>query len=117
MSTVRTERIGAEMKKNISEILQNGLQDTELTAMVSVMNVDVVRDLKHATIKLSIYGDPQVKQKNFDAVCAASWYIRRELAHRMKDMRIMPELHFALDENLDYSDKINRLLNKLKEEK
>ena len=113
MASIRLERLNSEMQRNISSILQGGLRDVELTAMVSVMSVEITNDLKHAKVALSIYGNADEKKKNFEAVCHSKWFIRKELAMRMSHMRVMPELHFHIDESLDYSDHINQLLRDL----
>lgn len=114
MSKIRLERVNSEMKRNLSEILCGGLRDVELTAMTTVMYVEVTSDLEHAKVGLSIFGSDDEKRRNFDAICSAKGQIKRELSARMKHMRMQPDLHFELDESLDYSERINRVLNEIK---
>ena len=113
MSKIRLERVNSEMMKNISEILHNGLRDAELTAMTGVTYVKVTPDLKHAKVGISIYGDDEVKRKNFEAVAASKGFIKKELALRMGHMHALPELHFEMDTGLDYSEHINKILKEL----
>ena len=49
----RTDRLNSELKKEIHEIISRRLNDPEITEMVSVMKVDVSRDLSYAKVFVS----------------------------------------------------------------
>ncbi len=48
MANYRGGRINEEIKKDVSNTIQNKIKDPRLTAMVSVTDVEVTRDLSYA---------------------------------------------------------------------
>ena len=111
MSNYRMQRVNSEVQKAVMEIINNLVKDPRLTGMISVTSVVVDQDLKNAKVFLSIYsGDPASKQANFDAIKNSAGFIKRELSKKLPHIRTVPNLNFFIDESLDYSDKINRIL-------
>ena len=105
----RTERLNSEFKKEIYDIIARRLNDPEITEMVSVMKVDVSRDLSYAKVFVSVFSkDPEKQKKTFDAICKNAKRIRYELGGSMR-IRTVPELSFVLDGSMEYSDKINKI--------
>lgn len=108
-SVSRTDRLNSEFKKEIYEIIARRLNDPEITEMVSVMKVDVSRDLSYAKVFVSVFSTDKEKQKKtFDAICKNAKRIRYELGGSMR-IRTVPELSFVLDGSMEYSDKINKI--------
>ncbi len=108
-SVPRTDRLNSEFKKEIYEIITRRLNDPEITEMVSVMKVDVSRDLSYAKVFVSVFSTDKEKQKKtFDAICKNAKRIRHELGGSMR-IRTVPELSFVLDGSMEYSDKINKI--------
>ncbi|MDD4211707.1 MAG: 30S ribosome-binding factor RbfA [Clostridia bacterium] len=113
MANVRTSRVNSEMQTLLAQIIKNDLNDPRLEgAIISVLKVNVVSDLSHAKINLSIFSAKN-SDEAFKAILNSVPFIRRTLARKMQ-LRIMPELHFVLDTSLDYASKIDGLLNKIK---
>ena len=55
----RVERVAASIRREISELLVNGIKDDRVSlGMVSVTNVEVAGDLQHCKIFVSVYGTP-----------------------------------------------------------
>ncbi len=105
----RTDRLNSEFKKEIYEIILRRLNDTDITEMVSVMKVDVSRDLSSAKVFVSVFSkDEEKKLKTFDAIKRNAKRIRYELGGAMR-IRTVPELSFVLDDSMEYGDKMNRL--------
>lgn len=111
MSNIRINRINSELQKALSEIINNRLKNPNITAMVSVMRVETTADIKHANVWLSIYKDED--NKTFNAIQHSMGFIKKELANMLKDMRTLPELHFIPDSTLEYSQKINKILEEI----
>lgn len=81
-------------------------------AMITVTKVYVTKDLAIARIYLSLFATPD-KQQLFEHIQTLNREIRHHLAERVrKQIRIIPELHFYMDDSLDYIDHIDELLNK-----
>ena len=66
-------------------------------------------------IYLSIYGT-QDKKSVFEEIQHSAGYIRKELCYKM-DLRKMPYLEFILDDTYEYGSKIDRLIDKINEER
>ncbi len=110
MSANRLERINSQIQKELSLIINNKVNDARITGFVSVLRVDTTQDLKFCKAYLSIYDND--KQKAFEAIRSAGGYIRKCLASSVK-LREIPKLIFVLDEGIEYSDKINKIINSL----
>lgn len=110
----RLEKVNSVVKKDISNIISNELNDPRFTnSFVTVSSVNVSADLKYAKIFLSVFTQ-EGKQKDevLSAIKSANGYIRKQLASRLK-LRTVPTLDFVLDTSAEYSQKINSLINKL----
>lgn len=80
--------------------------------MVSVTSVRMSPDLALARVRLSIFPSGRAA-KVMELVAQYSRSIRGELGKRIaKQMRVVPELVFAVDDSLDYVEKIDELLKK-----
>ena len=110
MSATRLERINSQIQKELSLIINNKVNDTRITGFVSVLRVDTTQDLKFCKVYVSIYD--KEKEKAFEAINSASGFIRKCLASSIK-LREIPKLIFVLDDGIEYSDKINKIINSL----
>lgn len=114
MANYRGGRINEEVKKEVSNLIQNEVKDPRLTAMISVTDVEVTRDLSYAKIYVSIFTNSQEeKEENLKALKGASSFIRREVGRRVK-LRAVPQIIFELDESIDYGMKIDQLIERSK---
>lgn len=106
----RTDRLNAEFQKEIHEVITYKLKTPLSKVMVSVLKVDVSKDLKHAKVFLSIYStDAEKVQETFNSIVSESKNIRYQLSQSMR-IRTVPDLQFILDDSMEYSDKISKLL-------
>ena len=112
----RTDRLNAELKREISEIIAKKLKNPAVTAMVSVTDVDVSPDISYAKVFVSVFStDENKKNESFAALCADAKKIRYELGKSMC-IRTVPELDLILDRSLEYGDKMDKLLYKISED-
>ena len=92
-------------------------------SLITVTGVRISPDLSIARVHVSIMpigdipaqgGEPAklaTKQGIIDAILAHASDIRRRLGNReAKQLRIIPQLDYYLDDTLDYVEKIDRLL-------
>ncbi len=113
MKQIRLERINSEIQKSLSDIFSNEINDPRVKGLISVTYVEITNDLSHCKIGLSIFsGDKQQDQVTFDTIVSMSGFIRKALARRI-DLRIMPELHFKLDDSFEKSERINKIIDNL----
>lgn len=115
MSKVRSGRINEEVMRVIAELLPT-VKDPRLSeGLLSVSHCTVTKDLKFATIYVSVLGLTEEGEKRVsEGLKSAASYLRRELARRLQ-LRITPELHFRLDDSITYGSHINEMIAKEKE--
>lgn len=107
----RVDRVNSELQKSISEIIRR-LKDPRITSMISVLEVDVSRDLETARVYISCYGgDPD---QTLAALRSCSGFIRHEIRSEHRELRSVPELNFILDTSMQYGEKIDAILEELK---
>ncbi len=111
MKKIRTERIGAEIQKELSKIIRDDLNDPRLsdTATVSVIEVRVTNDLSFADCYISVLGDSSKKDDVIEALNQAKGYIKLLIGDRMR-LRSMPEFRFKLDESIEYGAYMDKLI-------
>ena len=89
MANYRGGRINEEVKREISTIIRSEIKDPRLTAMVSVTDVKVTKDLRYAKVFVSIFGkDDEEKNNTFVALKNASGYIRKEIGQIGKEILV-----------------------------
>ncbi|MGB2664218.1 MAG: 30S ribosome-binding factor RbfA [Candidatus Acidiferrum sp.] len=113
----RHERVGEEIAHEINAMLAGELKDPRLEGTVSVSQVRVQPDMKHARVFVSVKTENTKEQS--DAIKAlehASGYIRHELIERLQ-LRRLPDLHFVLDLSQEHVERIEQLLKQMKTEK
>ncbi len=108
----RIDRISEEVKRELSMIIRE-LKDPRLSkAVVSVVNVNVTKDLKFAKAFISVLGKEDEQKGAMDALKSASGFIRKEVGHRI-NLRNTPEFTFVLDNSIEYGAHINEVLKNL----
>jgi len=109
MGTHRVERVAAQLQKEISEIMRRDLKDPRVS-MCSITQVKLSPDLRNATIRVSVVGEPDSQQAAVEGLQRARGFIRRELGARLTNLRFAPELRFELDLSIAYSVRVSQLL-------
>lgn len=111
METTRQSKIERLIQKELSEIFRHDTQAMH-GVLVSVTNVRISPDLSVATAHLSIFPSERGEElvKNINANVKT---VRFDLGKRLgKQLRIIPELRFFIDDSLDYIEHIDELLKK-----
>ncbi len=113
----RVERVAALIRRELSELLLNGIKDERVSqGMVSITHVEVACDLQHCKIFVSVYGPSEAQQQALEGLRSASGYIKGELGRRLK-LRRTPEVVFMLDRGLEKGTSVLSLLNRLEAER
>ncbi len=112
----RTERLQDQIRADISELLQREATDPRLLngAMISVTEVELTEDLRHAKVFVSILGSETQVREAFAGVEHAGGFLRHELARRLA-LRRVPEITFHLDSSVARGARILELLKELQE--
>lgn len=112
MNNKRLNRISGEVKKVVSEVINNGLKDPRINLMTTVTKVEVTRDLRFAKIYISILGDKQEKDETLLGLESAKGFIRKEIGSRI-DLRYAPEPMFYLDESIEQGIYMTKLIEQV----
>jgi len=113
----RVEKLAALLKREISELLVNGLRDERIhQAMISITSVEVSGDLQYARIFVSLFGEEKKKDEVLVGLEEAKGFIRAELAQRLQ-MRRSPELVFKIDKGMTKGPAVLDLLTSLELER
>ena len=107
------ERIKEEFKRELSSIFRE-IKDPRLSSMVSVIAVEVTKDLKYAKVYVSVMGSQEEKDNSIKALKSATGFIKREIGARL-NLRAVPHPTFVLDNSIDYGAHINDLIKKINE--
>ena len=110
METTRQNKISRLLQKDLAEIFQKEGRDFFRGIILSVTNVRISPDLSVARVYLSIFPSEKGKETLVEIKQLQS-RIRGLLGQRVgKQLRIVPQLDFFIDDSLDYIDNIDRLL-------
>ena len=84
----RVERVAALIRKEVSELMINGIRDERVhQGMVSITEVEVSGDLQHCKIFVSVFGEAQERDQVLEGLQAASGFLRGELGRRLQMRR------------------------------
>jgi len=116
MANYRGGRINEEMKREISNLIQNEIKDPRLTAMISVTDVQVTKDLRYAKVYVSIFTkDDEEKKNNLEALKRSSGFVRKSVGQKI-NLRHTPEILFELDDSINYGMHMDELIHKISKE-
>jgi ribosome-binding factor A len=109
----RHERVAEEIRHEVGAMVAGELKDPRIGGLVTITEVRVTPDLKHARIFVSVLGSEAEQKSAIQGLEAASGFIRHELTERIQ-LRRAPEVHFILDHSEEYGQHIEDLLRQTK---
>ena len=121
MDPIRINRVASMMKDELSLLINRELKDPRVP-FVTVTNVELTRDVKQATVYISIvsidqtYTDPDLTKQVLEALRDAKGFLRKQLASIMQ-LRSIPDLLFKEDKGLENTLRVNEILKQLEAEK
>jgi ribosome-binding factor A len=111
MESLRQQKVNKLLAKELAEIFRSESRALFGGGFITVTGVRVSPDLGTAKVYLSIMNKD--KQVIFKLVESHANVIRKKLGMIVgKQLRIVPELMFFIDDSLDYALKIDALLKK-----
>ena len=113
MARVRVEKVQEMIKQEVSNIILNDIKDPRVK-FVTVTAVEVANDLRSAKIYISCYGNSEEKVASLQGLQKALGFIRTEIAKRIQ-LRFAPELSLQLDNSLEYSEHIQKILREIQD--
>jgi ribosome-binding factor A len=107
----RIHKVACLLKKEISDILQTRIKDP-LIGFVTIMSITLTNDLRIAKVYVSVLGKKEQQETTMRGLIKATSFIQNELSRRVR-LRYLPELHFYLDDTLNYRERIDNILHNL----
>ena len=114
-SQLRIEKLQELIKQEVGKMLLYDIKDPRI-GFVTVTEVEMTGDLREAKIYVSIMGNDEQIKNSMEGLQSALGFIRREIGKRIR-LRFTPEISFAPDKSLDYSEHIQKLLLKIERER
>ena len=114
MSSYRMDRTGEDIMRELTAILRT-VKDPRVTGLISIVRVDVTRDLSYATVHISAMDGLDAAKAAVKGLTSAAAYMRRELGNALK-LRHVPQLQFVADDSIAYSANIAATINRIKKE-
>lgn len=113
MDSQRQKKFSRLIQKELGQIFQQDVKSHFGGAFITVTHVVVSPDLSLAKVYLSLMLVPD-KNKFMATVKEMTKTIRSMLAEKIrKQVRIIPELVFYLDDSAEYAEKIEKVLSSL----
>ena len=113
MSVDRLERINSLLKRVIAEAMFSVMQgDSVQPGLITVTGVSCGKDLRDATVRVSVFGDDVLKE-------TAMQHLRhnakrfQQIINREVKMKFTPRLTFQLDLSLEKGDEVLAIIDKL----
>lgn len=110
----RPDRVAAAIREEIATFLTDHAKDPRITALVTVTGVEVTRDLRHARVFVSIYGDAAARAATLEGLASLASHLRPLIGRQLR-LRLAPEIEFRLDESVARAARIDALLADVKE--
>ncbi len=114
-SSVRQKKVAERIKQEVAGILHTELKDPRI-GMASVVRVKISSDLRDARVFVSVYGNEKDKEETMHGIRRAKGFIQGLVAGRLQ-LRFAPVLHFQLDESIERSIRISKILDGLAKER
>ncbi len=108
----RVSRVAEAIQEAVAELVLRGIKDPRV-GMVTITQVKLSPDLRHARVFFSRLGDRAEREESLAGLRSAAGFLRTQVARRLR-LRVAPELVFELDENPEYAARIARLLEETK---
>lgn len=111
---MRMLKINSEIKKLVSKIIDTELNNSNITGMITIQEVDTAADFSQAKIYVSMLGT-ESKVKTLDALNNASGYIRTRIAKEL-NFKKTPSVKFLMDEVVERGQRIDELIKQVTKE-
>lgn len=112
--SARPDRIADQIRSELAQLLTREVHDPGL-GFLTLTRVSVTPDLQLARVYYTSLGDEQAQKDTARALQRALPFLRRQLGQRIR-LRRVPELEFFYDRSIAHQDRIEQILQELKQE-
>ncbi|PID62696.1 MAG: ribosome-binding factor A [Gammaproteobacteria bacterium] len=105
----RSHRVADFIQRELAVIIRDEVDDPDVSPLLTIVSVEVSRDLSVARVYYSFFGDGD-RAANQKALTRAAGFLRHELAGRMST-RTVPELRFFYDDSAEKGAAMSALID------
>ena len=111
---MRIEKVNSSIKRELANIIQLGEVRDPRISFVTILSVDVSKDLQHARVKFStLKDDPKEVKAVQEGFESSRGYIRKLIGERIV-LRYTPEFQFVYDKGIKYAADVDKVLEEIK---
>jgi ribosome-binding factor A len=115
MPTRRIARLNEQLRADLADLIVREVKDPRLSGLVTVTNVDLSPDLRHAKVFVSVLGTDDDRKHSLAALRSASGFLRSQIAHRLTTKRA-PDLQFVSDVSIERGERIMQIIRQVEHE-
>ncbi len=112
MAYYRNKRAGSLLREEISLMIQREIKDPRITGFITITGVEVTKDLRVATVHVSILGDEKSCKSTLLGLRSATGYMKKRLG-KILSFKYIPEIRFEEDNSLQEGSKIYQQISDL----
>lgn len=112
----RPDRVAEAIREQVATFLAEGAKDPRIRGFVTVTAVDVTRDLRHATVFVSVMGEEADRKATFVGLASVATHLRSLLGRSLR-LHSAPEIVFKADESIARASRIEQLLAQVRNER
>lgn len=110
--TQRTARIDELLREEISTLIRREVDDPRI-GFVTITDVEVSPDLRHASVWVSVIGSAEEKRQTLRALSRAMPFVRQRLGTLR--LKRIPELHIKDDDTARRGTRVLQILDELEQ--
>ncbi len=112
MATHKLQRSSQDIHRELTDILRSMKDPRVQMAMLSVVRVELTRDLSQCRVFVSSLNGEESAKEAVKGLTSGAGYVRREISLRL-DMRRSPAFVFIADNSIEHGADISRKLSQL----
>ncbi len=111
----RNDRVAEAIREEVATFLAEGAKDPRIRGFVTVTAVDMTRDLRQATVFVSIMGSDEDRRDTQQGLASVASHLRSRLGKSLR-LRNAPEILFRVDESVAHATRIEQLLAQVRQD-
>lgn len=112
----RPDRVAEAIREEVATFLATDVKDPRIAGLVTVTGAEVTRDLRHATVFVSVMGTDTERAATFEGLASAAAHLRSRVGRALR-LRLAPEISFRADESVARASRIEDLLAQIRDGK
>ena len=109
----RPDRVADQIRGELGLVLTREVHDPGI-GFVTITRVQVSADLQQARVFYTVLGDDKARKNSARALERAIPFLRRQIGARLR-LKRTPQLKWLYDESIAGQDRIEQLLNEIRE--